>query len=514
MKLKCVAGKNFKNFIQITLEDKNDLKNLEAIRRAVTRKEYKPFIKSFNKTITESFLINESFVPAQFMQELVKNAIPAMTGKIPTIENTEILFNADINRENFNDWLNSLKFPDYIDINNESYQYQQESVYRALLFKIARIEVATGGGKTFITYLYCKYLLDNILNNSKYLDKGVANKILIVVPRTDLCKQTESEFINEFDVHNGSTMKISSIYANSKRNAEANIVIGNWQSVKNYDLDWFEQFGVIIVDEVHTAKIYSIRKEIYNKSTKTMFWFGMTGTYPEENSLDYLNIVSMFGPSVLTKQTKDATDDGIIVPTKIFQVNIEYLEHNNLSEDLIKQGIVGVEKYRFEKKFFQTYQPRTDVIIDCISKIKGNQVILVESVEYVKFLMDYAQTKLSDYKCFKIHGTVNQSERMQIKEYMQNNDDALLFATYETMSTGVNIKNIMAIHFPDGGRSKIRIKQSVGRGVRLHPSKEYLVVFDYQDQIKNSSFKNHWRERNKLYKSEGHQFAFKYYYKI
>lgn len=52
------------------------------------------------------------------------------------------------------------------------------------------------------------------------------------------------------------------------------------------------------------------------------------------------------------------------------------------------------------------------------------------------------------------------------------------------MSTGVNIPNIMAIHFPDGGRSKIRIKQSVGRGVRLHPKKEFLTVFDYQDQMK------------------------------
>ena len=62
-------------------------------------------------------------------------------------------------------------------------------------------------------------------------------------------------------------------------------------------------------------------------------------------------------------------------------------------------------------------------------------------------------------------------------------DDIILVATYETMSTGVSINNIMAIHFPDGGKSRIRIRQSCGRGLRLHPKKDYLQVFDYVDNF-------------------------------
>ena len=38
--------------------------------------------------------------------------------------------------------------------------------------------------------------------------------------------------------------------------------------------------------------------------------------------------------------------------------------------------------------------------------------------------------------------------------------------------------------FPDGGKSRIRIRQSLGRGLRLHPKKDHLVVFDFWDKLK------------------------------
>ena len=513
MKLTCIPGKNYKKFIHIKLENKEDLIRLEAIRTAVTRTEFKPFIKSFNKNVTQSYLLNEVFVPSSFIQEISKKAIPAMSNPKPIIENSDLLFNNNINREEFNDWLNSLELPEYINLYDEKYEYQPESVFRALLFKLARIEATTGAGKTLITYLYSRYLYDFVINKLEFSDR---NKILIITPRTDLTKQTVNALL-EFDegqAKNGKALKITSIYANSKYQAEADIVIGNYQSIKNYEKDWFEQFGVLIIDEIHTAKAYSIKTEIYDKITNAEFFFGMTGTYPEEKTLDYLNIVAMFGPSVLVKQTKEATEDGIIAPVKIAQVKINYFEDKDFSKNLKESNIIGTEKYRLEKTFFQNNNFRNNIIMDCISKIEGNQVVLVESVEYIMTLMELAKLKFSDKKIFKIHGTVSQKERDEIKKYMIENEDGILFATYGTMSTGINIPNIMSMHFPDGGKSRIRIKQSVGRGVRLHPKKEYLTVFDYQDEMKGSSYRNHWLERNKLYAEEGHQFSFKYEYNI
>jgi len=148
-------------------------------------------------------------------------------------------------------------------------------------------------------------------------------------------------------------MKISSIYAGAKLQVDADVIIGNYQSIKNYDKEWFDQFGCLVVDEVQTAKAYSIKTEIYDKVTNAEYFFAMTGTYPEEKTLDYLNIVSMFGPIVLTKQTKEATEDGIIAPVKINRVNINYIEDKDFSKNLKESGIIGTEKYRIEKKYFQ-----------------------------------------------------------------------------------------------------------------------------------------------------------------
>lgn len=514
MKLTCIPGKNYKNYIHIKLEDKEDLNRLESIRTCLTRTEYKAFIKSFNKNVTQSYLLNESFIPASFIQELSKKAIPGMKEPKPIIENSDIIFNNKLKREDFNDWFNSLILPDYINLDDERYSYQPESCFRALLFKLARIEATTGAGKTLITYLYCRYLFEYYLNTKEFENR---NKILIITPRTDLTKQTIQSLL-EFDegqaLNTGNAMKITSIYSNSKYQADADIVLGNYQSIKNYDKDWFEQFGVFVIDELHTSKTYSIKTEIYDKVTNAEFFFGMTGTYPEENTLDYLNIVAMFGPSVLVKQTKEATEDGIIAPVKIAQVKIFYDKDKDFSKNLKENGIIGTEKYRIEKKFFQNNEERNNIIIDCISKLDGNQVILVESVEYIQTLLNLAKEKLPNKKVFKIHGIVSQKERDEIKLFIKNNDNCVLFATYETMSTGISINNIMGVHFPDGGRGRIRIKQSIGRGVRLHPKKEFLTVFDYQDQMKNSSFRNHWLERNKLYVSEGHKFSFIYEYNI
>ena len=83
-------------------------------------------------------------------------------------------------------------------------------------------------------------------------------------------------------------------------------------------------------------------------------------------------------------------------------------------------------------------------------------------------------------------------------------NNMILIATYETMSTGVSINNIHHVHFPNGGRSKFRVKQGTGRIVRLYNSKIVAQVFDYQDNMSRSAFKNHAKERNKIYEDEQH----------
>ena len=205
-----------------------------------------------------------------------------------------------------------------------------------------------------ITYLYCRYLIDNCLQKGQ--------KILIIINRKDLVKQTANSF-TEFDSLNDVPMIVETIFSGSKRLLDANVVIGTYQTLSSYEKEYFDDFSVLICDEAHSAKAYSIRNEIYSKCFNCEYLFGMTATWPDYKTLDYLNTTSMFGPLVFVKETHELIEDGNICPVLINKIKINYSEeYKHFSENLIESGIVGADKYRVEKVFFQTYEPRTELI--------------------------------------------------------------------------------------------------------------------------------------------------------
>ena len=91
-----------------------------------------------------------------------------------------------------------------------------------------------------------------ILNKPEFENR---NKILIITPRTDLTKQTVSA-LEEFDEGQGNTMKISSIYAGAKLQVDADVIIGNYQSIKN---------------SISKPKIQSYRKQVIHLKVKLLF---------------------------------------------------------------------------------------------------------------------------------------------------------------------------------------------------------------------------------------------------
>ena len=91
----------------------------------------------------------------------------------------------------------------------------------------------------------------------------------------------------------------------------------------------------------------------------------------------------------------------------------------------------------------------------------------------------------------------------------------LLFivASFGTFSTGVNIKRLHNIIFSSPSKSRIRVLQSIGRGLRKGDKKIKCNLFDVGDDLSWKSKKNytltHMIERIKLYNEE--QFEYKIY---
>lgn len=84
--------------------------------------------------------------------------------------------------------------------------------------------------------------------------------------------------------------------------------------------------------------------------------------------------------------------------------------------------------------------------------------------------------------------------------------DAILVASYGTFSTGVNVKRLHHLVFASPSKSRYRVLQSIGRGLRLHATKKVVYVMDIIDDAHERKYVNyafkHWGARAKFYQEE------------
>lgn len=536
MKFKFLCGKNHKDFVKMTdLVTKEDFDLYNVIKEVLYRKEYMPFVKANydNKWVEHSYLFNDYIFPFQFWGD-VERVCKTLPHLIPE---SEVILQDDprktgyysqLKREDYEAWLKSLKIPDDISLDREEYSYQPESVFRGINNHVARISVATSGGKTFLTYLYCKCLIDVI---------KTSGRILIIVPSKLLCKQLKDDFAH-YDEKNDNKILVETIYSNSKRIAGAKVVCGTYQSLKNYDVDYFDDFTVCICDELHRAKAYSIRNEIYSKIHNADYFFGMTGTFPPYKSLDYLHIVSMFGEEVVKVTVKQLIDNNIANNVNIKSIQITYFnsDKNNpkdkvssfdeildnfpeicpeyfdkhqdecSDEESLREFLEVLKqdpnkRYYAEKTYFQYNLRRTAIIAKLINMFDENSIIFVDTIAYCDELYDFLTRRCPDRHFEIIHGTVKDRDGI-IQRMRETPNKFVLIATYGTMSTGVSIKNLTNAYIVDGGKSTIRIKQSMGRLMRMLDDKHTSKIFDFYDNIPSTAFRRQAMERLKIYKNE------------
>jgi superfamily II DNA or RNA helicase len=489
MKFRIIPGKNLKTFVYIEdVHTKEDLELYDIIIKVLSRTEFMPFMQGFNKTISYSYLFNDFLFPIQFLPDVLKQLNNFSSKKIEVV-NEQLLVNNEIDLDEFEAWISTLKFPDFIDTVSEDYQYQRDAVFLAIKHKIGRIDVSVSGGKTFITYLYCRYLFEFVFGETK--------KMLIVVPSKLLCNQLKKDF-KTYDTYFERPLGVETVFSGAKRLLDADVICGTFQTLSQYDQEYFDDFGVFVCDEVHRAKSYSIRNEIYNKLLNCEYFFGMTGTTPEYKTLDYLHIVSMFGPALVIKEAYEIIESGVATPVRISMIKINYLEDGDFSKNLKAAGITGTERLKIEKEYFHTNEKRTEILGKLLNAVSGNSLILVNTVEYCHILHDFLCNYCPDWNFEIIHGEVKNREDI-IEEMRMTPDKYCIIATTETMSTGVSINNLQNGYLADGGKSERRIGQSIGRLMRLFEGKKISRLFDLWDDMDRSIYRSHALFRKKYY---------------
>ena len=396
------------------------------------------------------------------------------------------------------------------------YDHQIESAYKILKNRYCLAEVATSGGKTLIISIIYFYILTNVEPSAK---------MLFVVPSISLVTQAYDAFIDfniglnkEFDGGNKSPLdiKIEEVMSDRPRkhlnNENPNVFIGTYQSLEKYPKEFFQQFHTVAVDEGHMAKAKTINSILGKTFKHAEYRFGVSGTFPIEDSCEILSIQSVLGPIITEVSATELKDKGIITP---MEINTVILNHNeiDINERLsIIRRSDGKSAYEFEKRFIHESDKRLNFICKIIEKkCDNNTLILFHTIEYGKKIFDKVSEMFPDKKIFYIDGEVKNKNRTTIKENLEiTEDNCILVGSFGCLSTGISIKNLHNLIFADSFKSEQIIIQSVGRLLRISTGKSKAVIYDLVDIFNpknmNNSLYKHYIEREGFYKKREYPF--------
>jgi superfamily II DNA or RNA helicase len=372
------------------------------------------------------------------------------------------------------------------DLIPKVYDYQIEAFVSAVRKRRMLLLSPTGSGKSLIIYLLTRFYL-----------KAQNKKILIIVPTTSLVAQMTKDF-EEYGLGN-SANKVHQIMSGQSKETESPIVISTWQSLFRLRKKYFEQFGMVVVDECHGVKAKSLMG-ILTKTPNIKYRFGTTGTL-DGMQTNKLVIEGLLGPVRKVIGTKTLIDKKVLSD---FIVKAIILKH----EERVPLRV----KYQEEIDYLIENKQRNGFIKNLILGLEGNTLVLFNYIEkHGVPLFDAVQDGVlsDDRKVFFVHGGTNVNDREAIRSQVEQEENAIIIASVGVYSTGINIKRLNNVVFVHPGKSRIRTLQSIGRALRRssEDEDERAVLYDIVDDLscgrktRNFALK-HYQDRFEIYKSE------------
>jgi superfamily II DNA or RNA helicase len=358
----------------------------------------------------------------------------------------------------------------------------QLDVLNSYLENITGINIApTGSGKTLITAIL----------SHKVQSYG---RSIVIVPTKDLVTQTEEDYINL-------GLDVGVFYGDRKEYLKTHTIC-TWQSLeslakksKKEDLEidinaFFEGVVCVMVDEVHKAKADVLRRLLSTYLANAPIRWGLTGTMPEEE-FDKVGVIACIGPLLGKINTKDLQDSGILA-----QLHVNVWQMQDLGE-------AAFDNYQSELKWLTTNPIRLKYIAKQVEEMAetGNTLILVDRIETGEKLQ-----LLMPGSIF-VSGKMKSKDRKAEYKEVQEVDGKIIIATYGVASTGINIVRIYNLVLFEAGKSFVRVIQSIGRGIRVAPDKDFVNVYDVCSNCKFS--KRHLTKRKKFYAEAEYPFSIK-----
>ncbi len=325
---------------------------------------------------------------------------------------------------------------------------------------------------------------------------------LIIVPTTSLVHQMESDF-KSYGAK-PQTCNVMKIYEGQDTcPAGYDVVVSTWQSIYNFPKEWFENFGVIIGDEAHQFQAKSLTT-IMKKTPNIKYKFGFTGTL-DGSLCNELILEGLFGPVVQLVTTSELIEQNYLSQFRIKCIVLKY-------DDASRKEVSKLD-YQKEIEWLFLNERRNNFIKNLALSLEGNTLLLFRYVDLHGKIL-YNSIK-EEAKCpvYYVSGEIEGTAREEIRKIVETHGTSIIVASIGVFSTGVNIVHLHNIISGAPLKSRIRILQSIGRGLRVSEKKQVCTLFDISDDLIWKNKKNftirHFQERIQLYNKE--KFSYKIY---
>jgi len=314
---------------------------------------------------------------------------------------------------------------------------------------------------------------------SLYIISKLQKKTLVIVHKDFLLKQWR-ERIEQFLPG----ARVGIIKAKVIDIEDKDIVVGSLQSLsmKEYDKGTFDDFGLMICDEVH-----NFAAEVFSRALQKIncrYSLGLSATMTRKDGLS--KVFKWHLGDIVYKNKKKKIDEVNVICYEYFENNEKYS-----NEVLMFNGKPNMARMINN---ICDYEPRIDKIVNIIKNIKNkenrNILLLSDRRNHLKEI----KNKLNELGIGNPGYYVGGMKHHELKK--SENECDILLGTFSMASEGMDIPKLDTIILSS---PKSDIIQSVGRILRKKPEDRIYVplIIDINDMF--SMFLNQNKKREKYY---------------
>ena len=342
--------------------------------------------------------------------------------------------------------------------------YQHDAVDAFLDKEMGIINIATGGGKTYV---------------GARLIRIVCKKTLWVCDRVELLEQTKAELENHIGVEVG-------VIQGSTVDTTKDITVATVQSLVNKRIEiqrFMKDIGFLVIDEYHKAAAESFQI-ICDEVPNTEYRLGLTATAMRDDGRTPI-LHGLLGDVIYKKTSQDLIAEGYLTKPEI------------IFKKVYDEGEFG-ESYATDYQVSIVENDARNNLIIKLAEDNGDKkvMILTRQVGHGKLIADALDIP-------HIHGKLNPETRSDFMSQFKSADSGALVMTISIGAEGLDIPDLDVIINAAGNRGDVKSIQILGRVLRRANGKDSATYYDFMDSGEYTE--EHSRTRVLAFQKEGHE---------